>query len=209
MSSTSLTGFCSSRGSYHGGSPQTMGLTSNAAYKYPIANGLGCTNVRIRFVHLNITPKKEVNRSLIDTSHITADVCECPYKVTVAVRFIQLTRFLPTKQTMCPDVFRGPWGGSRCRDSPVQTIRDCSCAEGTTKHMRLRLNARKTGLRSGRWRSVMQQKALLFFCTFYLEWTLACLCKSFNTKIWLNFDWLNFDWKIHHPRPAKSNKNQS
>lgn len=38
---------CSSRGSYHGGSPQTMGLTSNAAYKYPIANGLGCTNVRM------------------------------------------------------------------------------------------------------------------------------------------------------------------
>uniref|UniRef100_A0A3Q3FWP6 Alanine--glyoxylate aminotransferase 2, mitochondrial n=1 Tax=Labrus bergylta TaxID=56723 RepID=A0A3Q3FWP6_9LABR len=54
----------------------TMGLTSNAAYKYPIANGLGCTN------------------------------------------------------TMCPDVFRGPWGGSHCRDSPVQTIRDCSCAKG-------------------------------------------------------------------------------
>ncbi|KAE8284977.1 Alanine--glyoxylate aminotransferase 2, mitochondrial [Larimichthys crocea] len=64
------------RGSYHGGSPQTMGLTSNAAYKYPIANGLGCTN------------------------------------------------------TMCPDVFRGPWGGNHCRDSPVQTIRECSCAQG-------------------------------------------------------------------------------
>ncbi|XP_075957205.1 alanine--glyoxylate aminotransferase 2, mitochondrial-like isoform X3 [Anarhichas minor] len=64
------------RGSYHGGSPQTMGLTSNAAYKYPIANGLGCTN------------------------------------------------------TMCPDVFRGLWGGSHCRDSPVQTIRDCGCAQG-------------------------------------------------------------------------------
>uniref|UniRef100_A0A2K5TVP4 Alanine--glyoxylate aminotransferase 2, mitochondrial n=1 Tax=Macaca fascicularis TaxID=9541 RepID=A0A2K5TVP4_MACFA len=30
--------------------------------------------------------------------------------------------------TMCPDVFRGPWGGSHCRDSPVQTIRKCSCA---------------------------------------------------------------------------------
>ncbi|TNN68105.1 Alanine--glyoxylate aminotransferase 2, mitochondrial [Liparis tanakae] len=53
-----------------------MGLTSNAAYKYPIANGLGCTN------------------------------------------------------TMCPDVFRGPWGGSRCRDSPVQTTRECDCAPG-------------------------------------------------------------------------------
>ncbi|XP_055003144.1 alanine--glyoxylate aminotransferase 2, mitochondrial [Sorex araneus] len=31
------------------------------------------------------------------------------------------------KSTMCPDVFRGPWGGSHCRDSPVQTIRKCSC----------------------------------------------------------------------------------
>ncbi|KAF3848993.1 hypothetical protein F7725_015490 [Dissostichus mawsoni] len=57
------------RGSYHGGSPQTMGLTSNAAYKYPIANGLGCTTVR-------------------------------------------------------------PWGGSHCRDSPVQTTRQCGCAQG-------------------------------------------------------------------------------
>ncbi|NWR38856.1 AGT2 aminotransferase, partial [Tachuris rubrigastra] len=32
--------------------------------------------------------------------------------------------------TMLPDVFRGPWGGSRCRDSPVQTVRKCSCPEG-------------------------------------------------------------------------------
>ncbi|NXX19499.1 AGT2 aminotransferase, partial [Podargus strigoides] len=32
--------------------------------------------------------------------------------------------------TMLPDVFRGPWGGSRCRDSPVQTVRKCSCSEG-------------------------------------------------------------------------------
>ncbi|KAM4875115.1 alanine--glyoxylate aminotransferase 2, mitochondrial isoform 2-T2 [Thomomys bottae] len=31
------------------------------------------------------------------------------------------------QSTMCPDVFRGPWGGSHCRDSPVQTIRKCSC----------------------------------------------------------------------------------
>ncbi|XP_071322147.1 alanine--glyoxylate aminotransferase 2, mitochondrial-like [Trachinotus anak] len=63
-------------GSYHGGSSQTMGLTSNSPYKYPIATGSGCTN------------------------------------------------------TMCPDVFRGPWGGSHCRDSPVQTIRECSCSQG-------------------------------------------------------------------------------
>ncbi|NXG43512.1 AGT2 aminotransferase, partial [Psilopogon haemacephalus] len=32
--------------------------------------------------------------------------------------------------TMLPDVFRGPWGGSHCRDSPVQTVRKCSCSEG-------------------------------------------------------------------------------
>ncbi|XP_005931304.1 alanine--glyoxylate aminotransferase 2, mitochondrial [Haplochromis burtoni] len=64
------------RGSYHGGSPQTIGLTSNAAYKYPVASGFDSTN------------------------------------------------------TMCPDVFRGPWGGSHCRDSPVQTIRECTCAQG-------------------------------------------------------------------------------
>ncbi|XP_074546998.1 alanine--glyoxylate aminotransferase 2, mitochondrial-like [Halichoeres trimaculatus] len=64
------------RGSYHGGTQQTMGLTSNSPYKYPIPTSSGCTH------------------------------------------------------TMCPDVFRGPWGGSHCRDSPVQTIRDCSCAEG-------------------------------------------------------------------------------
>ncbi|XP_012577244.1 PREDICTED: alanine--glyoxylate aminotransferase 2, mitochondrial isoform X2 [Condylura cristata] len=34
------------------------------------------------------------------------------------------------QSTMCPDVFRGPWGGSHCRDSPVQTVRKCSCAPG-------------------------------------------------------------------------------
>uniref|UniRef100_A0A669BIX4 Alanine--glyoxylate aminotransferase 2, mitochondrial n=1 Tax=Oreochromis niloticus TaxID=8128 RepID=A0A669BIX4_ORENI len=46
---------------------------------------------------------------------------------------LTLTWFLPNKQTMCPDVFRGPWGGSYCRDSPVQTIRECSCAQAN-KH---------------------------------------------------------------------------
>jgi alanine-glyoxylate transaminase/(R)-3-amino-2-methylpropionate-pyruvate transaminase len=29
--------------------------------------------------------------------------------------------------TMNPDVFRGPWGGKNCRDSPIQTQRTCSC----------------------------------------------------------------------------------
>ncbi|XP_029796873.1 alanine--glyoxylate aminotransferase 2, mitochondrial [Suricata suricatta] len=41
---------------------------------------------------------------------------------------INLPSGLGCQSTMCPDVFRGPWGGSRCRDSPVQTIRKCSCA---------------------------------------------------------------------------------
>ncbi|XP_052444204.1 alanine--glyoxylate aminotransferase 2, mitochondrial [Carassius gibelio] len=64
------------RGSYHGGSPQATGLTSNVSYKYPVPSSMGCHN------------------------------------------------------TMCPDVFRGLWGGSHCRDSPVQTIRECSCSPG-------------------------------------------------------------------------------
>ncbi|XP_068785187.1 alanine--glyoxylate aminotransferase 2, mitochondrial-like isoform X1 [Struthio camelus] len=46
-----------------------------------------------------------------------------PYKHGVANGF-------GSSATMLPDVFRGPWGGSRCRDSPVQTIRKCSCSEG-------------------------------------------------------------------------------
>lgn len=37
----------SSRGSYHGGSPQTMGLTSYASYKFPVASNSGCSNVCI------------------------------------------------------------------------------------------------------------------------------------------------------------------
>lgn len=28
---------------------------------------------------------------------------------------------------MNPDPYRGLWGGSNCRDSPVQTDRNCSC----------------------------------------------------------------------------------
>ncbi|KAK1884236.1 Alanine--glyoxylate aminotransferase 2 mitochondrial [Dissostichus eleginoides] len=35
------------RGSYHGGTQQTMGLTSNSSYKYPIATSSGCTNVQV------------------------------------------------------------------------------------------------------------------------------------------------------------------
>ncbi|XP_072113586.1 alanine--glyoxylate aminotransferase 2, mitochondrial isoform X8 [Mobula birostris] len=34
-------------------------------------------------------------------------------------------------QVMCPDVYRGLWGGSKCRDSPVQTTRSCNCHSDT------------------------------------------------------------------------------
>jgi len=36
-------------------------------------------------------------------------------------------------QTMNADPYRGPWGGKHCRDSPVQTNRDCDCSEGHCK----------------------------------------------------------------------------
>ncbi|KAB1281583.1 Alanine--glyoxylate aminotransferase 2; mitochondrial [Camelus dromedarius] len=45
---------------------------------------------------------------------------------------MELPSGMGCQSTMCPDVFRGPWGGSHCRDSPVQTIRKCSCAPGPT-----------------------------------------------------------------------------
>jgi len=32
-----------------------------------------------------------------------------------------------------PDPYRGPWGGARCRDSPVQTDRQCDCKSGQCK----------------------------------------------------------------------------
>ncbi|XP_076844975.1 alanine--glyoxylate aminotransferase 2, mitochondrial [Brachyhypopomus gauderio] len=64
------------RGSYHGGSGTTMGLTHDGAYKFPVSSAQGC------------------------------------------------------HASMCPDVFRGPWGGRHCRDSPVQTTRECSCSPG-------------------------------------------------------------------------------
>ncbi|XP_076407883.1 alanine--glyoxylate aminotransferase 2, mitochondrial isoform X1 [Peromyscus maniculatus bairdii] len=41
---------------------------------------------------------------------------------------VKLPSGMGCRSTMCPDVFRGPWGGSYCRDSPVQTVRKCSCA---------------------------------------------------------------------------------
>lgn len=34
---------------------------------------------------------------------------------------------------MNPDVYRGIWGGSNCRDSPVQTDRQCDCGDGKCK----------------------------------------------------------------------------
>ena len=31
---------------------------------------------------------------------------------------------------MNPDVYRGPWGGAHCRDSPIQADRACDCTPG-------------------------------------------------------------------------------
>ncbi|XP_072013871.1 alanine--glyoxylate aminotransferase 2, mitochondrial-like [Amphiura filiformis] len=42
----------------------------------------------------------------------------------------QVPRGFGVHNAVNPDPFRGPWGGKNCRDSPVQTIRDCNCAEG-------------------------------------------------------------------------------
>ena len=36
-------------------------------------------------------------------------------------------------QTVNPDPYRGPWGGKNCRDSPIQTQRDCDCGPNECK----------------------------------------------------------------------------
>ncbi|XP_023013671.2 alanine--glyoxylate aminotransferase 2, mitochondrial [Leptinotarsa decemlineata] len=59
---------------YHGMTYQTMGLTCNNYYKYPVPGAAGM------------------------------------YK------------------THNPDVYNGIWGGNKCRDSPIQTDRPCSCS---------------------------------------------------------------------------------
>uniref|UniRef100_A0A674MMX6 Alanine--glyoxylate aminotransferase 2, mitochondrial n=1 Tax=Takifugu rubripes TaxID=31033 RepID=A0A674MMX6_TAKRU len=53
-----------------------------------------------------------------------------PLKVVYLTNSGSEANDLAVMLTMCPDVFRGIWGGSHCRDSPVQTIRECSCAQG-------------------------------------------------------------------------------
>ncbi|KAL1517979.1 hypothetical protein ABEB36_001671 [Hypothenemus hampei] len=60
---------------YHGMTYQTMALTCNTHYKYPVLPNPGFS------------------------------------------------------KTMNPDVYKGIWGGNRCRDSPVQSDRNCSCLE--------------------------------------------------------------------------------
>ncbi|XP_060519279.1 alanine--glyoxylate aminotransferase 2, mitochondrial [Cylas formicarius] len=60
---------------YHGMTYQTMALTSNSCYKYPVTQNPGFYT------------------------------------------------------TMNPDVYRGLWGGNNCRDSPVQTDRQCACTD--------------------------------------------------------------------------------
>ncbi|KAK6010588.1 hypothetical protein OSTOST_24379, partial [Ostertagia ostertagi] len=36
-------------------------------------------------------------------------------------------------KAMAADPYSGPWGGKKCRDSPIQTKRDCSCKDGECK----------------------------------------------------------------------------
>lgn len=94
-----------------------------------------------------------------------------------------------------------------CRPSEIVAapkVRQNTCAYGST-HGKQGCVWDTDAVRS--WFPVSKKPSFFFFYIFYLEWTLACLCKSFNTKIWLNFEWVNFDWKNQHPHPAKSNKN--
>ena len=41
------------------------------------------------------------------------------------------TNSIGTHHVMNPDPYKGLFGGAHCRDSPVQTLRPCTCAAGT------------------------------------------------------------------------------
>lgn len=44
-----------------------------------------------------------------------------------STRYKNLSSSHSVHHVMCPDVFKGIWGGKMCRDSPVQTQRSCDC----------------------------------------------------------------------------------
>lgn len=50
-----------------------------------------------------------------------------------AVRSGNLSAGQSIHHAMCPDVFKGIWGGKKCRDSPVQTHRSCECDRRTCR----------------------------------------------------------------------------
>lgn len=53
---------------------------------------------------------------------------------------------------MNPDVYRGIWGGAKCRDSPVQTSRQCSCSskcQAADKYFEQLHNLVKYNIREG------------------------------------------------------------
>lgn len=94
------------RNSYHGTSPYSQGLTGLGTWKYPFANGFGIHNV--------------CTCACLVVAH---EFCVTPLQILH-------NTFLLFVQTMNADVYRGPWGGSNCRDSPAQTLRTCNCQHG-------------------------------------------------------------------------------
>lgn len=42
---------------------------------------------------------------------------------------IDIMENLFSPQTINPDVYRGPWGGAKCRDSKAQAQRKCNCSD--------------------------------------------------------------------------------
>ncbi|CAH1778693.1 unnamed protein product, partial [Owenia fusiformis] len=59
-----------------------------------------------------------------------------PYTMGLTAQSIwhyNMPRGFGVHQTMNPDVYRGIWGGANCRDSPVQTQRQCDCGPNECK----------------------------------------------------------------------------
>lgn len=50
------------------------------------------------------------------------------YELCIHAIGISKNEFNHRKQVLNPDPYQGRWGGKNCRDSPIQTTRNCNCS---------------------------------------------------------------------------------
>nr|CAD7406347.1 unnamed protein product [Timema cristinae] len=114
------------KNSFHGASMGAMGLTALSSWRFNVPTAHGVHHELLSCIHkdeFDPVPEPPFHRKILEAPGIEPGSSE-----SVAKNFDHWTT-----KAMNPDVYRGLWGGSKCRDSPVQTSRECSCSEGHCK----------------------------------------------------------------------------